>query len=167
MFHCVPVLSIQWYLRSMRWLQCGNKGHPLFPVPWMLAILSVLALWGRKQPWDETSQYTKTHQLIARTSLLAINDDFPLALLHLVGGYLWMTSFILLFKHRWSEWALWGQHAVDQIIYFPERRKPCCLWRIILRRRHCVLLECSRKPCDLFILSFVSTNWKPKSWSHI
>lgn len=124
--HNRPV-SIHWYSRSTRWLHSGNKDNPLFPVAWMWAILSVLALWGRKHPWDKSSQYSKTHQLIARTSLLGLNADFPLALLHRVGGDLWMTPFILLFEHRRSAWAFWGQRAVDQIIYFPERRKPRCL----------------------------------------
>lgn len=31
--HNCPVRSIHWYLRSMRWLQCGNKDNPLFLVP--------------------------------------------------------------------------------------------------------------------------------------
>lgn len=42
--HNCPVRSIHWYLRSMRWPQSGNKDNPFFPVPWMLAILSVLVL---------------------------------------------------------------------------------------------------------------------------
>lgn len=78
----------------MRWLQSGNKDNPFFPVLWFFAILSVLAC---EKESTQMSQYSKTHQLISRTSLLGFNADFPLALLHLVGGYLWMTSFILLF----------------------------------------------------------------------
>lgn len=126
--HNCPVTNIQWYLRSMRWLLCGNKDNPFFPVPWLLVILSVLALWGRKGPWDETSQYSKTQQFISRASWLGLNADFPLALLILVGGYLWMTSFILLFDHRGYVWAFGGQDALDRIVYFPEWRQPFCLW---------------------------------------
>lgn len=132
--HNCPVRSIRWYSRSMRWLQCGNKDRPLCPVPWMLAILSVLALWGRKHPWDKTIQYSKTQQLIARTSLPGLIADFPLALLHLVGGYLWMTLFILLAEHRGPEWAV-------QMIHFPERRKPRCLGRGRLRWENAAFVE--------------------------
>ena len=84
--HNCPVRSIHCYLRSMRWLQSSDKDDPLFPFPWILAILSVLALWGRKHPSDETSQYSKTHQFIPRARLHAV---FSLSYIKWVGIFEW------------------------------------------------------------------------------
>lgn len=97
--HNCPVRSIHWHLWSMLWIQCGNKDNPLFRAAWMLAILSVLALWGRKHQLDfkkKRPSIQKAHQIIAQTSLQGLIADFPLALLHPVGGERWMTPFMLL-----------------------------------------------------------------------
>lgn len=75
----------------------------------------------------------EAQQTVTGTNSLGLPADFfPPALLHLGGGGLWMTSFML---SRFAWWALKirvgfseGQRASYQMIHLAEQTKPCCLW---------------------------------------